>query len=343
MVQCPTGRGTTTRGNAREAVIAGPDGTQVLVGRSLAGVRAEVRSLALTIAPIGLIAMALSLLSGWFLAGRALAPIARMSATARAMADGDLDARVPIDRTETELGQLGVSLNTAFDRLHSALESQRRFTADASHDLRTPLAALKAEADWALGRSRDAAAYREALETCRAAAARMAAIVESLLALAQADADERPPQLQHLRLADVVRDAVALAMPVATQRGIRIDTEVDGVAVRADPARLRQALANVIWNAVQYNHDGGHVAVRAAREGGVLTLRVIDTGIGIAEDDLPHVFDRFYRADKARATVAGTGLGLSLTKSLIEQHGGTVACASTPGRGTVVTLYLPSP
>jgi two-component system, OmpR family, sensor kinase len=338
----PDGVGATTRNGRREVVVVGPEETLVLVGRDLGRVRAEVQSLALAIVPVGLVAVGLSFMSGWLLAGRALAPIARMSRTARAMAEGEFDARVPIDRTETELGQLAVSLNTAFDRMHGAIERQQRFTADASHDLRTPLAALKAEADWALGRPRDLEEYREALATCRTAAARMSAIVEGLLELARADADDVPLQVRRTPVEDVVHEAVALARPVAERRGIRIVSQVERADVKADPERLRQALSNVILNAIHYNHDGGHVAVSAAAEQGLVTLRVKDDGIGIGEEDLPHVFDRFYRADKARATVGGTGLGLALTKWIVERHGGTVACSSVPGVGTEFTLYLPS-
>lgn len=338
----PDGVGAVTRGDRREVVVTGPEETLVLVGRDLSRVRSEVQSLALAIVPVGLVAVGLSFMSGWLLAGRALAPIARMSRTARAMADGEFDARVPVDRTESELGQLAVSLNTAFDRMHGAIERQQRFTADASHDLRTPLAALMAEADWALGRPRNLEEYREALATCRSAAARMSAIVEGLLELARADADDVPLQVRRTPVEDVVHEAVALARPVAERRGIRIVSQVERADVKADPERLRQALSNVILNAIHYNHDGGHVAVSAAAEQGLVTLRVRDDGIGIGEEDLPHVFDRFYRADKARATVGGTGLGLALTKWIVERHGGTVACSSEPGVGTEFTLYLPS-
>lgn len=337
----PSQLGAATRNGRREVTVAGPAESLVLVGRDLESERAAVRSLALTIVPVGLVAVGLSFLSGWLLAGRALAPIARMSRTARAMAEGDLGARVPVDRTETELGQLALSLNTAFDRLHDAIERQRRFTADASHDLRTPLATLRAEVEWALGRPRGAEEYRDSLNTCAATTARMSSIVEGLLELARADADDVPLRLQRTSIDEIVHDAVTLARPLAVQRDVRIVSNAEPIEVSVDPERLRQALSNVIVNAVQYNRDGGSVAVVAVQEAGLVTIRVRDTGIGIHEDDVTHIFDRFYRADKARATVGGTGLGLALTKWIVERHGGTIACSSEPGAGTEFTLRLP--
>ena len=165
-------------------------GLTVLVGRDISDVWAELWGLAGTIAMVALGGVAASLAGAWFLAGRALAPVQRINETARRMADGDLDARIAIERTDTELGQVASALNLAFDRLRESIERQRQFTADASHELRTPVTTMMAELEWAMLRERPAADYQESLEICHRAGARMQSLVEGLLTLARADSGE---------------------------------------------------------------------------------------------------------------------------------------------------------
>jgi heavy metal sensor kinase len=334
--------GVATRAGRREVVLAGPSGTLILVSRDLSDLQAAVRSLGLASAGVGALAALLSLACGWFLAGRALAPIARINETARAMAEGQLSARIPIDRTETELGQVALALNTAFDRLEAALERQRRFTADASHELRTPLATLTVESEWALSRERTPADYRDSLAICRKAAQRMRGVVEQLLTLARADADDLPVEKTPVRLDEVLDDVVALIRPLAEQRSIRLQTRLPPIEVVGDAARLREAFSNLVTNAVQYNRDNGKVDVTAAcdREAAVVTVR--DTGKGIAPEDLPHVFERFYRGDRARASDGSVGLGLAVAKAIIERHGGRIACSNAPEGGTTFEVRLPA-
>ncbi len=325
----------------REISVRTPAGVTVLVGRDLGDARAAVRSLAMMIASVGVAAPVLSVLCGWLLAGRALAPIARINRTARAMADGDLAARIPIDRTETELGQVAVALNSAFDRMHSAMDQLRRFTADASHELRTPVATLSAETEWALGRPRDADAYRDSLVTCRTAALRIGRVVQGLLTLARADADELPLTLAPIRADQLVDDVVTLARPIAAQRQVQISTSVPSVEVMGDPERLQEAISNLVINAVHFNRPGGRVTIDGATENEALVLRVSDTGIGIASEHLPHVFERFYRVESSRGAGQGAGLGLAITKWIVEQHGGTLHSSSEVGRGSEFVVALP--
>jgi heavy metal sensor kinase len=340
-VPAPSAPGARTRDGRREIIVSGPDGARVLVGRPLGAEWRAVRALGLTVAIVGLGAVGLAVLCGWFLAGRALAPIARITRTARAMARGDLAARIPIDRTETELGQVALALNTAFDRLDAALERQRRFTADASHELRTPLATLQAETEWALARERSAAEYRESLETCRSATTRMRGLVEGLLTLARADTRELPLQAVPVAIEQVVRDVVTLARPVAERRQIRLITTLAPIEVRGDPEGLRQAVSNLVSNAIQYNVERGRVEIATALEDGTLVVRVVDNGVGIPAEHVPHLFERFYRVDTARPAGSGLGLGLALTKWIVDQHGGTIVCDSEPGCGTAFTVRLP--
>jgi signal transduction histidine kinase len=258
------------------------------------------------------------------------------------MAAGDLGARIAIERTENELEQVALALNEAFDRLHLALQNERRFTADASHELRTPLATISAEIEWGLSRERSGDEYRRCLETAGRASARMRRIVERLLTLARADTDGVTLRRAAVGLAPLVGDALALVQPLADQKRVRIETRVDTTTVVGDPDRLTDLVTNLFSNAIQYNRDGGQVTVEVWPEGSDACLRVRDTGTGIGADDLPHIFDRFYRADKARTTHSGgAGLGLAIAKWIVDAHGGKIACQSTAGHGTEVLVRLP--
>jgi signal transduction histidine kinase len=332
-----------TRGSVREVVVAAPAGPLVLVGRSIADVRTEIRSLAVRMAIVGLVALALAAGGGWLLVGSALRPIDRISATARAMTGGDFAARIPLAQVETELGQLARALNEAFDRLHAALERQRRFTADASHELRTPLATMSTELQWALGRDREPAEYRESLDVCHRAVDRMATIVERLLTLARAEAAPSLDRIERVRLDDLVAAVVDEVARLAGPRRGPIAFDRAPLIVDGDPARLRDAITNVVVNAVQYSGDGAGVRVALRPEAGGVILEVSDTGIGIAPEDLARVFEPFFRADPARSRVAGgAGLGLAVARAHVAAHGGTIALTSVPGRGTRVTIRLPS-
>jgi heavy metal sensor kinase len=333
-----------TRAGRREVAARAPAGATVVAGRDLADVRGELWSLARTIGGVGGVALVLSLAGGWWLVGRALAPIGRIGRTAQAMTEGDFAARIPIDRVETELGQVARALNDAFDRLHASLERQRRFTADASHELRTPLSTLSTELQWALARERQPAEYRESLEASLRAVGRMTAVVERLLALARTEA-AAPDRREPVAIDHVIEQAAADLESLARRRGVtlNVDRTSDSAGlVEGDADRLREALANVIANAVQYNIDGGRVDVHLRRDDGQAEIVVSDTGIGIPAEDLPRVFEPFFRADPARSRDAGgAGLGLAVTHGIITRHGGTIACASSPGAGTTMTVRLP--
>jgi heavy metal sensor kinase len=341
-VPVPAAAGAQTRAGRREVVVRAASGVTILVGRDLADVRAEVWSLAGMIGTVGIAALMLSLAGGWWLVGRALSPVDRISRTAREMVGGNFAARIPIDRVETELGHLARALNEAFDRLHASLERQRRFTADASHELRTPLATLSTEIEWALGRERGPDDYRTVLASCARQASRMNAVVERLLALARAEAGAAQDRAVELQLDAVVDRVVDDLAPLAESRGVTVRVDAAPTVVRGDPDRLVEAVTNVVANAIQYNVDRGRVDVVLTQRSGAAELSVTDTGIGISDADLPRVFDPFFRADPARSRDAGgAGLGLAVTRSIVERHGGSVACRSQPAVGTTVVLSLP--
>jgi heavy metal sensor kinase len=338
----PVGPGTVTRDGRRELAVTGAGGALVLIGRDLADSQRDVLAFAGTAAAAGVAALVVSLLGGWFLVGRALAPVARISQAATAMSAGDLTARIAVERTENELEQVALALNQAFDRLRLAVENERRFTADASHELRTPLATISAEIEWALSRDRSLEEYRQCLATAQRAADRMRRVVEHLLTLARADSADVMLHRTTVGLGPLVNDAVGIVKSLADQKQVTIETDVHDTTVIADRDRLMDLLTNLFSNAIKYNRSGGHVQVAVWPEGSDACLRVKDTGTGISADDLPRVFDRFYRADKARtAHSGGAGLGLAIAKWIVEAHGGRIACQSTLGQGTEVLVHLP--
>lgn len=338
----PAFPGVRTREGRRELSLPARGGAIVLVGRDLTDARQAVLSLGGTVAAAGLAALALSLLGGWFLAGRALAPVSRISRAAAAMSAGDLSARIAIERTESELEQVSVALNQGFDQLRMAADTQRRFTADASHELRTPLATLSAEIDWALARERPSPEYRQALDTCRRAAARMRRIIEGLLTLARGDGAGHVMQRIPVLLDHTVDEAVALLRPLANRGRVTVEARLVPVTVTGDPAMLSDLVMNLLANAIEYNREGGTVIVETAARDGAVWLRVTDTGIGIDAADLPHIFDRFYRADPSRARLhGGAGLGLAIARRIVEQHDGEITCRSVLGEGTEMSVRLP--
>jgi two-component system, OmpR family, sensor kinase len=336
------GRAGNANSSRREISLPAAGGAMVLVGRDIADLRGEQRALILNVALAGIATLALSIFGGWFVAGRALAPIKRISQTARAMSEGDLNARIAVERTESELEQVASTLNDAFDRLRLAVEQERRFTADASHELRTPISVLRAEAEWALDRDRTLQQYKEALAVCRRAALRMQDAVERMLSLVRAEAiddvQEPAPVVMHALIAD----SLVWLAPMAQERGIRLSTDGGSLTVNGNAEQLREALSNVLANAILYNKPGGSVTVSTRQDSGIGRIEVIDTGIGIPAEAIPHVFDRFFRVDKARSReIGGSGLGLSIARTIFIAHGGDITCTSEPGTGSVFVISLP--
>jgi signal transduction histidine kinase len=233
-------------------------------------------------------------------------------------------------------------LNDTFDRLRAAYDRQARFTADASHELRTPLAVIRTQSDLALRRPRSAEEYRKSLEACTRAATRMSEMVDSLLLLAAADAGRLELARSPVDLATIVRDAAALLAPLAEERYVTLDLDLQSAVLPADGPRLAQVATNLLTNAIRYNRPDGRVHVTVATAEGRATLTVSDTGVGIPDADLPRLFERFYRADTARSRdTGGSGLGLPICQGIVHAHGGTITVDSTPDQGTRVTVELP--
>jgi signal transduction histidine kinase len=257
------------------------------------------------------------------------------------MSAGHLGARIPVERTETELEQVASALNDAFDRLRLALEQQRRFTADASHEFRTPIAVLRAEADWALDRTRTPEQYQQSLVVCRRAAVRMQETVERLMTLARAESPEHIVAAA-VPLQPLLSDIAAWFGPLAQEHTVSLSVSAEPVDVRGDPARLREALSNVVANAILYNQPGGEVRITGRAAGGRANIEVADTGVGIPASAVPNVFDRFYRVDPSRTReVGGAGLGLAIASAIVSAHAGTISCTSREGAGSNFVISLP--
>jgi signal transduction histidine kinase len=294
-------------------------------------------------------AFLLSIAGAYVLAGAALRPVEAVTGAAREMGEGDLSKRLPVANPRDEVGRLASTINAllsrleaAFARREEALDRQRRFAADASHELRTPLTAISGHArmldEWAL--EEDPERARRSVGEIRREAGRMRNLVESLLALTRGDEGAGLEVGRH-DLAAVAEEAAQAARDAS---GGKLSVEYvrprHEIEVTFDRNRILQVASILLDNAVKYTPEGGSVAVRLREEDHMAVLEVSDTGFGIAEDELPLVFERFYRTDHSRAD-GGAGLGLSIARQIAESHGGEIRARSVPGEGSTFTLLLP--
>jgi len=334
--------GTRMLGTARELFHYTPPGDCILVGCDISPELADLRRLAGLLLGAGGAVLAFGLAGGWWLSTRAIRPIQDISATAARISTGDFSQRIPVADTDGELGQLAGVLNTTFARLEAVFEQQARFTSDAAHELRTPVSVMLTQTQSILTRDRPAAEYRETVEACQRAAQRMRGLIESLLELARLDAHQEPMKRGRIDLAQTAADCIELLRPLAEERRIAIRADLPATACSGDADRLAQVITNLLTNAIHYNREGGEVRITARQENGAATLAVADTGPGISAEELPHIFERFWRADKARSQADGrTGLGLAIAKSIVDAHGGAIEVESEPGVGTTFTVRLP--
>jgi two-component system, OmpR family, sensor kinase len=344
-------------------IVTDANGVRWYVGTIIVGERLQtmhqtldsVRQVLLVTSALGL---TLAIAGGWVLAGRALRPVDRVTAAAAAIASGDgtattLQARLPVPPTNDELSRLSATFNAMLNRLEGSFRAQERFVADASHELRTPLTAIRGNVDVLIRQLRaphrplDTAMVAESLDDVRRESDRMRRLLDDLLLLARSDAGNDPAQSAGLRgvpvrldtiAADAVRSAVALA------EGQIIELEAPrGVAIEGDPDRLHQLLMILLDNAIRHTPAGGRIRVAvAATPEGTARLAVRDEGEGIAPEHLPHLFERFYRADGARGRASGgTGLGLAIARAICRAHGGEIVVNSAPGAGATFMVSLP--
>ena len=322
----------------------------VEAGRSYGAVQETLDTLAGLLVLVVLVALILSTVGAYLLARAALSPVEAVVGSAREITAGDLSRRLPVANPRDEIGRLATTFNNllsrleaAFARREEALERQRRFAADASHELRTPLTAISGHArmldEWAL--EEDPKRAKRSVAAIRRESGRMRGLVESLLALTRGDEGPALDVGRH-DLAAVAREAVGTARSTVNDKvSIEYAPPEHKIEATFDKDRILQVANILLDNAVKYTPEGGTVAVNLWTENSVAALEVSDTGVGIPEDKLPLVFERFYRADPSRAD-GGAGLGLSIARQISASHGGDIHVKSTPGKGSTFTLLLPA-
>jgi len=291
------------------------------------------------------VVLLLASLGGYFLARKSLSPITSMNRQTQSISAGNLSSRLDVTNPRDELGRFAATINDLLTRLENSFSEQQRFIADASHELRTPLAVLRGETEVALNRTRSVSEYQESLSLIKDEAERLSRIVEDLFTLARQPIDAPAALIKEpLSLNEAVRDCVRAAQVLAIRKGVKLNTEDDSPALvlHGDEELIKRMILNLLDNAVKYTLEGGEVSLRLARQNGHAQIVVRDTGIGIPPADQPHVFDRFYRVDKARSrALGGAGLGLSIVQWIVDAHGGRIAVESTPGKGSAFTVELP--
>lgn len=326
----------------------GPRLARVVSGASTAGVVLEaqrVLGLMLLIAPLILVA---SVVIGYLLVGRTLKPVDVLVDEVEAITDGrTLHRRLVEARSNDELARLTTTLNAMLRRLEQSFVTLRRFTADASHELKTPLTVLRSGIERAITHPKTPPEVMEVLEETLVEVNRMAELVEALLTLARADEGSAPLHLEDVDLQEMMSEVGETASILGEDAQVSVAVAIPErpTLVMVDRSRVLQLLMNLLINAIKYTPSGGQISIDCAASDGQVVFSVQDTGIGIAPGDLPHIFDRFWRADPARSRTGmrpGVGLGLAISKWIAEAHGGAITVQSRPGRGTTFVVTLPS-
>ncbi|HXP82338.1 MAG TPA: ATP-binding protein [Verrucomicrobiae bacterium] len=281
---------------------------------------------------------------GYWISTRALAPVDQIAQTARTISAQNLSSRLVVPKTGDELQRLSETLNGMLERLEAAFKKITQFTADASHELRTPVAVMRTRAELSLRKARSAEEYRDVIAEVLTELEKTSGLIEQLMFLARADSGAETLHFTNTNVAEVLREAChqGSALAEAKQIGFRERISGDPMWIQGDATSLRRLFLILIDNAVKYTPANGQVEVSLQRNDGYAVAQVRDTGIGIAEADLPNVFERFYRADKARTRESGgVGLGLSIGRWITEVHAGTIEVHSSPGRGSMFQIRLP--
>jgi len=335
------------RGFARHFSSLGKTYTLVIL-QSLHQQQEMLEEVTATFAWVIPIAIVLASAGGYFLARKSLAPVVAMSTQAGRIGAANLHERLAVQNDRDELGHLAQSFNSLLDRLSQSFERQRRFMADASHELRTPVAILRGEAEVALSQqARSLEEYRESLGVLHQEAERLTHIVEDLFTLTRADAGQYPLQPRDFYLDELIAECVHSARTLALAKKICLNLEEASESpIHADESLLRRMILNLLDNAIKYTPEGGSVSVTCRRAGKEYALSITDTGGGIPADLQPRIFERFFRADKARSRTendgGGAGLGLSISRWIAEAHHGRLELTRSNSAGSTFTAYLPS-
>jgi signal transduction histidine kinase len=325
-----------------------PNISRVVVGDSVVADEQLSSSIAGTIVFLSPVIFILSLIAAYSVLGGVFKPVDQLINEVEAITDGrSLHRRLPTDAGSDELGRLSLTVNAMLTRLETSFAGLRRFTADASHELKTPLTVLRADVERSMHPGTSRAERMVALEEALQETARMSDLVDSLLTLARADEGRFDILRQPIELEPLVREVYETAVILGEVAGLSLSLRtLENATVLGDRTRLRQLLLNLVTNAIKYTPRGGGVEMAVVhRSADEVSITVRDTGIGISTADLPHVFDRFWRADRARSRASergGFGLGLAISQWIVQAHGGTITVQSRLGRGSLFTVNLPT-
>ena len=330
------------KNNFREVRMIGPSGTKIIAGKSLEYEIVRMRYIAIQFTLVGIVFLVFGVGVSFAIAFRMVRPITQMSATAELLSEKDLSKRLDPNQIDSELAGLAEVLNRLFSRLDASFSRQRQFTADASHELRTPLTVIRSASELALSKPRSPEEYQETIEVSLKAAERMTNLVNGLLALARLDSSNADFHLRQINLSDLVGESVSLLGAIASEKQISLVADLHSVQIFGNPESLSRMIDNLITNAILYNKPGGKVFITLSRSDKKAVLEIKDTGLGIPEEHLPFIFERFYRVDKARSRFSGgSGLGLAICKGVIEKHNGTITVQSILAEGTTFRIQLP--
>ena len=286
----------------------------------------------------------LTALIGRFIARRALKPVAKITQTAKDIGTGaNLSQRIPVPEVKDEIGELALTFNSMMDRLESSFSQMSQFSSDASHELRTPLTVLKGQSELTLGKERKPKEYQEVISSNLEEIQYMSKVLEDLFMLSKSDENQIALDYESVDLKLLIEEICRHAQIIASEKNIKIITAyIERIQVYGDPVRLRQMIWNVIVNGIKYTQPDGEVTISLQEKKDIALITIQDNGIGISSSDLPQIFNRFYRVDKARSREeGGTGLGLSICKFIVDAHKGSIDIESTLGEGTKFKIKLP--
>lgn len=286
----------------------------------------------------------IAILGGIIISNKALRPISHMTKIAREISVGDLSKRLNLPYTNDEVGNLAQTFDMMIEKLENSFKRQKQFTHDASHELRTPIAVIQTQAESVLNGTATKDEYKKALQVILEESKHMSKLVHNLLFLARSDANAEKLNMETLNLSELIEGIVNEVAPIAENNGLMLKIiKSEPSYIRGDQTRIIQLFYNLIDNAIKYTPSGGKVEISIENYGKFIKTSVKDTGVGIPEEHLPHIFERFYRVDRARAKKSGgSGLGLSICKWIVNAHLGKIEVESREGKGTTFTVWLPS-
>ncbi len=330
-------------GRELELILEVDQHRRLVIGRPLAKEFDGLFLLASRLSAFSVLAIVVAVLVASWISRRVAEPIQDLASTARRLSCDQLNERLYTPQPTIEMNELAIAFNAMLENLQQAFDRQKRFVADAAHELRTPVSIVLAQSEHSLTRERSSADYQSGFQTIRSTARHMKRLVDDLLTLSQIDAGQMTLNRTSIDLKTLIDEAITMVSLLAEQKAIVVTGAYSSVFVRGDAVRLRQVLLNLLANAIQFSNSGSHVIVSLNEETEAAILTIRDHGVGMTSDELSRVWDRFYQVDQARTITesSGRGLGLSLVAEMVRLHGGRVALHSTPGEGSVATIFLP--